>query len=108
MMQEVFNKHYNIGSDTFKVTFLIKTGSKLDAGMMPYHVLEVQKLPESVKYYFHKGEVGLNGQHAIVQDADSTPITWSDSAQRELINTIKNEKIPSKFFLKPQLSNGFF
>jgi hypothetical protein len=108
MMQEIFNKHYNIGLETFKVVFLIKEGSKLDAGMMPYHVLEVQKLPENIKYHFHKGEVGLNGQYGIIKDIDAPAITWNDSIHKELINAIKNEKIPGKFFLTPHLSDGFF
>jgi len=108
MFQEVFNKHYVIGSDTFKVVLLIKKGSKFDAGMMPVHFLEIQKLPESLKYVFHKGEIGFNRGYRIVLNVGGPSLTWSDEVQRELINKIKNEKIPSIYFVNPKLATGFF
>lgn len=107
-MQEVFNEHYIIDGDTFKVVFLLAPGAKLDAGMMPYHILEVQKLPDPTKYLFNKGEVGFSGGYGIIP-ADSTQIiTWSDSTHRDLINKIKNQKIQARFFINPNLVPGFF
>ncbi|PLW88738.1 hypothetical protein [Mucilaginibacter sp.] len=107
-MQEVFKEHYIIDGDTFKVVFLLAPGAKLDAGMMPYHILEVQKLPDPTKYHFNKGEVGFSGANGIVPAENERSITWNDSTQRQLINMIKNQKIPAIFFINPNLTRAFF
>ncbi|MEO7212064.1 MAG: hypothetical protein ABIX36_04640 [Mucilaginibacter sp.] len=107
MMQEVFNEHYLIGNDTFKVVFLIKEGDKLDGGMMPYHVFEIQKLPESLKYLFHKGEVGFGGKYGLIKADPKQELTWSAHVHRELINKISHQKIPSSFYEKPELQSRF-
>jgi hypothetical protein len=107
-MQEVFNEHYLIDGDTFKVVFLLAPGAKLDGGMMPYHILEVQKLPDPTKYFFHKGEVGFSGAYGIIPADSKQSITWSDSTHRDLINKIKNQKLQAKYFIKPEISNGYF
>jgi hypothetical protein len=75
---------------------------------MPYHVLEVQKLPDLTKYLFHKGEIGLQGGYGIVKYQDTPNITWTNDVHSQLLNTIKNEKLPARFLLNPELSSGFF
>ena len=107
-MEEVFNEHYRIGDDTFKVVLLIKRGEKFDAGMRPYHILEMQKLPEQMKYLYHKGEQGLDGKSTIIKADNNASLTWSDNANRELFNKITNQEIPGKFFLNPKIAKGFF
>ncbi|MCO5946738.1 hypothetical protein [Mucilaginibacter flavidus] len=107
MMQEVFNEHYIIGDDTFKVVFLIKEGNKLDGGMMPYHIFEVQKLGDSTKFLFHKAEVGFGGKYGLVKADNKQQLTWTPEVHRELTNKISHQKIPSTFYIRPDLQSRF-
>ncbi|MES2060453.1 MAG: hypothetical protein V4456_00935 [Bacteroidota bacterium] len=107
MMQEVFNEHYIIGNDTFKVVFLIKKGDKLDGGMMPYHVFEIQKLGDSQKFSFHKAEGGFAGKYGLVKIDDKQELTWSPEVHKELLNKISHQKIPNSFYLRPELGSRF-
>jgi len=101
------NEHYIIGDDTFKVVFLIKEGDKLDGGMIPYHVFEVQKLGDITKFLFHKAEVGFEGKHGLVKADAQQQLSWSPEVQKELLNKISHQKISDNFYIRPELKSRF-
>jgi hypothetical protein len=106
IMDEVFNEHFVIKNDTFKVVLSILKGYKLDAGMLAYQTLEIHKLGDANKYLYIKQPTGFDGSVRFSLDDNQPAITWSDGVNRELFNAINNVAIPHRYLIDPHHFSG--